>query len=75
MKNAIQFAMEHTDINKNNFEVVLHARKSLLFQSNQYCFYLKAVFFFNKHKPFHYIKLKLKQKDINTKRTLHKVET
>ena len=35
MKNAIQFAAQHTDINKNNFEVIFHARKSLLFHSNQ----------------------------------------
>ena len=35
LKNAIQFAAEHTDINKNNFEVIFHARKSLLFHSNQ----------------------------------------
>ena len=35
LKNAMQFAAEHTDINKNNFEVIFHARKSLLFHSNQ----------------------------------------
>ena len=35
LKNAIQFAAEHTDINKNDFEVIFHARKSLLFHSNQ----------------------------------------
>ena len=27
--------MEHTDINKNDFEVMFHARKPLLFCSNQ----------------------------------------
>ena len=32
LKNAIQFAAEHPDINKNDFEVIL---KSLLFDSNQ----------------------------------------
>ena len=31
----MQFAAEHTDINKNDFEVIFHARKSLLFHSNQ----------------------------------------
>ena len=35
MKNAIQFAGEHTDINKIDFEVIFHARKSFLFHSNQ----------------------------------------
>ena len=35
MKNAIKFAAEHTYINKNNFEVIFHDRKSLLFHSNQ----------------------------------------
>ena len=35
MKNAIQFAVEHTDINKNHFEVMFHARKFFLFHSNQ----------------------------------------
>ena len=35
MKSAIQFAVEHTDINKNDFEVMFHARKPLLFCSNQ----------------------------------------
>ena len=35
LKNTIQFAPEHTDINKNDFEVIFHARKSLLFHSNQ----------------------------------------
>ena len=35
MKNAIQFAAEHTDIKKNDFEVIFHARNSLLFHSNQ----------------------------------------
>ena len=34
LKNAIQFASEHTDINKNDFEVTVHARKSSLFHSN-----------------------------------------
>ena len=35
LKNAVQLAAEHTDINKNDFEVIFHARKSLLFYSNQ----------------------------------------
>ena len=35
LKNAIQFAAEHTDINKSDFEVIFHAQKSLLFHSNQ----------------------------------------
>ena len=35
MKNAIKFAAEHTYINKNDFEVIFHDRKSLLFHSNQ----------------------------------------
>ena len=35
MKNAIQFAVKHTDINKNDFEVIFHARKFLLFHSNK----------------------------------------
>ena len=35
MKNAIQFAVKHTDINKNDFEVIFHARKVLLFHSNK----------------------------------------
>ena len=30
-----QFAAEHTDINKNNFEIMFHARNLLLFNSNQ----------------------------------------
>ena len=34
-KNAIQFPAEHTDINKNDFEVIFYARKSLLFHCNQ----------------------------------------
>ena len=34
LKNAIQFDAEHTDISKNDFEVIFHARKSLLFHSN-----------------------------------------
>ena len=29
LKNAIQFAAEHTDISKNDFEVILHTRKLL----------------------------------------------
>ena len=33
LKNAIQF--EHKTINKNNFEVMFHARKFLLFYSNK----------------------------------------
>ena len=32
----MQFATEHTDINKNDFEVMFHAQKSLLFPSNQH---------------------------------------
>ena len=35
LKSAIKFAVEKTDINKNDFEVIFHARKSLLFHSNQ----------------------------------------
>ena len=35
MKNAIQFAAEHTNISKNSFEVIIHSRKSLLFHFNQ----------------------------------------
>ena len=35
MKNGTQFAAEHTDMNKNDFEVIFHARKSLLFHFNQ----------------------------------------
>ena len=35
LKNAIQFAAGQTDINQNDFEVILHARKYLLFHSNQ----------------------------------------
>ena len=35
MKNAIQFAAKHTDINKNDFKVMFHAQNSLLFHSNQ----------------------------------------
>ena len=35
LKNAIQFAMEHTNIGKNDFEVIFHAQKSLLFHSDQ----------------------------------------
>ena len=35
MKNAIRFATEQTDTNKNDFEVIFHARTSLLFHSNQ----------------------------------------
>ena len=35
LKSAIQFAEEHADINKNDFEVIFHARKPLLFYSNQ----------------------------------------
>ena len=35
LKNAIQFAVEHTDINDNDFEVIFHARKSFLFHSSQ----------------------------------------
>ena len=34
LKNAIQFAAEHTNISKNDFEVTFHAEKSLLFHSN-----------------------------------------
>ena len=32
---VIKFAAENTDINENNFEVIFHARKSLLFHSSQ----------------------------------------
>ena len=35
LKNAIQFAAEHTNISKNHFEVIFHAQKSFLFHSNQ----------------------------------------
>ena len=35
LKNAIQFAAEHTDINQNDFEVIFFAEKYLLFHSNQ----------------------------------------
>ena len=35
MKNTIQFAAKHTDINKNDFKVMFHARQSLLFHSSQ----------------------------------------
>ena len=35
LENSIQFAAEHTDLNKNVFEVTFYARKSLLFHSNQ----------------------------------------
>ena len=35
LKSAVQFDAKHTDINKNEFEVTLHARKSFLFHSNQ----------------------------------------
>ena len=35
LKNAIRFAAEHANISKNDFEVIFHARKSLLFHSNQ----------------------------------------
>ena len=35
LKNAIQFAAEHTHINKNDFEAMFYARKSLLFHYNQ----------------------------------------
>ena len=34
LKNAIQFATEHTDVTKNDFEVMFHERKPLLFHSN-----------------------------------------
>ena len=34
LKSAMQFAAEYTDINKSDFEVIFHARKSLLFHSN-----------------------------------------
>ena len=36
--------------------------------------WINRVFFFNKHTIFHYIKLKLQQKGINKKKTLHKAE-
>ena len=35
LKNAIQFAVEHTDINKNDFAIIVHAGKFLLFHSSQ----------------------------------------
>ena len=35
MKNIVQFAVEHTDINENDFEAIFEAQKSLLFHSNQ----------------------------------------
>ena len=35
LKNTIQFAQEHADLNKNNFEVIFHAQKCFLFHSNQ----------------------------------------
>ena len=35
LKNAIQFAVDYTDIKKINFKVMLHVQKSLLFHSNQ----------------------------------------
>ena len=35
MKNIVQFAVEHTDINENDFEATFQAQKSLLFHSNQ----------------------------------------
>ena len=35
LKNVTEFAVEHTDINKNDFEVIFLARKSFLFHSNQ----------------------------------------
>ena len=35
MKNAIQSSAEHTDISKNDLEVIFNARKSSLFNSNQ----------------------------------------
>ena len=35
LKNPIQFAAKHTDINTNDFELMFPARKSLLFHSNQ----------------------------------------
>ena len=37
LKNDIQFAAEHADINKNDFEVIAHARNSFLFHANQHC--------------------------------------
>ena len=36
LKNAIQPAAEHVDINENDFEAIFHARKSLLFYSSQF---------------------------------------
>ena len=35
LKNTVQVAAEQTDINNNDFEVIFHVRKSLLFDSNQ----------------------------------------
>ena len=35
LKNALQFDAKNLDINRNDFEVIFHARKSLLFHPNQ----------------------------------------
>ena len=35
MKNLLHFAAEHIDINENDFEVIFHAPKSLLFHYSQ----------------------------------------
>ena len=35
LKNTIQFAAEHTDINKKNLEMTFYVGKSLLFYSNR----------------------------------------
>ena len=37
LKNAIHFATKHTGIYKNDFEVMCHARKSMLLHSTQPC--------------------------------------
>ena len=51
MKNTIQFAAKHTDINKNDFEVMLHARQSLLFHSSQPWFKRESNTFDVKREP------------------------
>ena len=35
LKGSVEFAAQHTNISKNDFDVIFHARKSLLFHSNQ----------------------------------------
>ena len=51
MKNTIQFAAKHTDINKNDFEVMFHARQSLLFHSSQPWFKRESNTFDVKREP------------------------